>query len=111
MKEAKVILPHTDNDGRSLFDLHGELARTICQLFGGCTIADGRGCWLNGDKLFDETVAIFHVAAEDNETNNRALRHVARTYGALAKQLAVYVVDFSGNAAVIDLPQLSTVSN
>jgi hypothetical protein len=99
MREAKAILPKLGNDGSDLSPVHNWLAVELSRSFGGCTATDGRGLWIDPTgKLFDESVAVFHVAAVDTPDNNKRLSVLIRQAGAKARQLSVYHVDFGGNA-------------
>lgn len=103
MREAKIILPHADNEGRELTSVHNALMRDLCLAFGGATITDGRGAWVDGGKTYDELVRVFHVAAEATARNMSDLRRLARFHAVKAKQLAVYLVNFDGVAEILKL--------
>jgi hypothetical protein len=103
--EAKIILPMRDNDGAPLEVIHEMLAKALCLGFGRCTITKGEGLWLDGGKFYQEEVAVFHVAGQALASDR--LADIARRFGSMAKQLAVYYVDFKGKVHIDDLPQAS----
>ena len=61
---AKIIIPTHDNDGRSLESEIESTIKSMCSEFGGATVFDARGCWVNNDgKLYDEPVKVIESAA------------------------------------------------
>ena len=51
---AKIIIPTHDNDGRSLESEIESTIKSMCSEFGGATVFDARGCWVNNDgKLYE----------------------------------------------------------
>lgn len=111
LKEAKIIFPLKDNDGNSLDTLNDDLITEIIHEFGGISVSNSLGYWLdcNGD-LFKDYVNELVFACDDNATVDEKINNLAIKYGQLAKQLAIYVKYPSQDVDIIDLTGL-TVTN
>lgn len=106
MREGLIILPQADNSGNSLETLGNDLAASIGRAFGGCTVTEGRGIWVDIGEVYDEPVWQFTVAYSPSAENDRQLRRLAENYGLAAKQLTVYVRFASGTVEIIDIDVL-----
>lgn len=102
MREGKVIIPITGNSGECLSAVHTWLARGIIKMFGGVTVTEGVGAWINPDTgvLHNDPVKVFHVAATNSTTNNDRIRSLAILAGGKAREHAVYFVGFDGNVSI-----------
>lgn len=102
MRIAQINLPLFDNDGASLASVHENLQRDLCTIFGGYTVTEGQGAWMDGGKLYAEPVAIYQVAYDHRVTADQSVIDAAQHYGRAAKQIAVfYVID--GKATIADI--------
>jgi hypothetical protein len=103
MREARIILPKTDNRGLSLAAIHSRLALDLVDTFGGATAADTHGLWRNGlGVLHVEDGTAYDVAVDDNPENVAKLRDIATAYGKAADQEAVYLRLPSGDVEIIE---------
>ena len=110
MREGKIILPASGNNGLDISAAHDILRRDLIHSFGGYTSFTGRGAWMDGGKLYDEEVVIYTVATDvrlTKNSSNTALLHIAENAGRMAKQLSVYLCDFDGVATIRDLSHSS----
>lgn len=103
MREALIILPNADNNGRAIGHAHTNLATRLIDAFGGLTTRQAQGSWLDHDKLYQEAVTEYVVAYEPTDFNDGTLREIAIQAGREAKQMAVYTRFASGDVAIIDL--------
>lgn len=104
MREARIILPVADNEGRGLEIIHGYLAKALCTTFGGATVTASNGMWCGPDgRVYDEPGKAYDVAMDATRENASKLRRIAIRCGRLAKQLAVYVRLPDGSVEIIDL--------
>lgn len=63
---AQIILPKSDNDGKSLTWVHSQYQKTFCIVFGGFTAYDVQGGWMNDEgKLFNDESIAYHIAMDD----------------------------------------------
>ena len=106
MREGLIILPQADNSGNSLETLGNDLAASIGRAFGGCTVTEARGIWVDHGEVYDEPVWQFTVAYSPSDENDRQLRRLAQSYGLAAKQLSIYVRLAGGSVEIIDLQEL-----
>lgn len=103
MREARIILPKADNAGNDMALAHADLARTLCQTFGGATANQTRGMWVSPEgKLYDEPGIAYDVAMEDTADNDKALRSIAVRFGERCGQEAMYVRYASGEVEIVD---------
>lgn len=93
MRAGQIILPTMRNDGTtSLAKTHERLASLLLAAFGGTTAIPGSGMYNNPDKgLQVEAVYSYTVAYVPSDSNDLALRSIAKAVGAEAGQDAVYV--------------------
>lgn len=102
MRIAQINLPTFDNAGVHLDAVHAELHRDLCDVFGGFTVTDGRGAWVDNGKLYFEAVKVYQIAYEPGAANELAIRNIAVRIGRRAKQVAIfYAID--GEAKIVDL--------
>ena len=114
MREACIILPNELNANTEFKargpDVQKQLALELCTRFGGCTVIDSHGMWLDGQgNLYDEPGKMFVVAGNDTDSNNEAIKHVAHDFGRMMDQLAIYYRDFTGQVHIDDLPHHATI--
>lgn len=107
MREALIILPIQGNDGTDLSAAHAALAKDICRTFGGATISEARGMWIDPTgRLFDEPVRQYAVACEDNAASVAALRGMADGIGRVARQQSMYLRLPSGDVEIREIAPL-----
>lgn len=103
MKEACIICPQQDNDRHSLQHVRHYAELAMCKAFGGCTVANAKGSWVDPQgKLVSEPVWTFTSACEPNEASNRTLEKIARYIGHEGRQQAVYLRYPSGDVSILD---------
>jgi hypothetical protein len=102
MREALIILPVKDNNGRSIASAHSNLATRLIDAFGGLTTRAAQGAWVDHGKLYREDVTEYVVAYEPTAFNDETLREIAIHAGHEAKQLAIYTRFASGDVEIID---------
>lgn len=105
MREALINCPLTDNDGNDVSHVREAAIKTLCDLFGGCTIIDARGVWKGKDQLYDEPTRGLVVACEPGDVSDGILRGVAHYIIREAKQEAVYVRYPSGDVEIVYPPR------
>lgn len=91
MREARIILPHRDNDGLDVSGAHQDLKLALIRQFGGYTTFNVWGGWRHpttGAIVEDESAA-YDVAVPDNAVDG--LRRLAFQAGKTAHQDAVYL--------------------
>ena len=102
MREALIILPKADNHGHDLTQVRNATLTRMIDAFGGCTVRDAQGYWVDKGKLYNEPVTELVSAYAPTEFNDQTLREIATHAGHDAKQLAVYVRFASGEVELID---------
>ena len=108
MREGKINVPHTDNDGNSTQDVISAAMLEMVAEFNGCSALDVKGAWKDdAGKLYVETLTQLVSAYEPSEAGDRALREIAVRAGLASKQLAVYVCYASGDVEIVNLVPLA----
>lgn len=104
MRIARITLPTNDNAGQALPFVHSMLRLDLCKAFGGCTVTDSHGAWIDSatGKLYDEPGKLYAVAAEWDSEKESELLLIAARYGAIAEQIAVMVEMADGRVVFID---------
>lgn len=97
MRIAQINLPLLSNEGKSLVGVHETLQRDLCTLFGGYTVTEGQGAWMDKGKLYAEPVAVYQVAIPfkdwtEQEASRNKVRMLADRAGKAAEQIAMFVV-------------------
>ena len=105
MKEAKLIMPLVDNDGRSLAGLHKRLRSALAAEFGGYTMVGGLGGWVAEGRgaPVEEPVAIYAIAMYTGMSRGQALRQIALKFGREAGQECVYIRYNSGKVKFVEM--------
>jgi hypothetical protein len=103
MRIAQLNLPVFGNDGVNLDAVHNALSVDLCQFFGGFTVTQGRGAWVDAGKLYHEDVKVYQIAFDANADGVAdLLRAIARDYGKAANQIAMFLV-IDGAAEIITI--------
>lgn len=98
MKTEFVIhLMVSDNNHHDLTNLNNKTLVSIAKAFGGFTVTEGRGGWVNEEgKLFDEAILRVTIAADNTPENSGKLKQIALNYKQEANQEAVYIRAMDG---------------
>lgn len=105
MREGLIAVPKCDNAGNSLAFLAESLMMTLAKHFGGVTVIDAIGCWIDPEtgKLYREPVTQVITAYDpDCKAHDDFLRGVAKQIGEAGQQLAMYVRYASGTVEILD---------
>lgn len=103
MRIAQINLPILDNNGAGINAVHDALQLDLCNFFGGFTVFEGRGAWVDNGKLYQEPVMVYQVAFDPNADGVAdLLRAIARDYGKAGKQIAMFLV-IDGEAEIITI--------
>ncbi len=102
MRIAQINLPVLDNNGAGMVHVHEKLQRDLCAAFGGYTVTEAQGAWMDKGKLYAEPVMVYQVAYEPNSTAVSQLKAEARHIGAMAKQIAIFIV-IDGEAEILEI--------
>lgn len=96
MREGKIILPLTDNNGDRRDGYHADVLTELTHRFGGCSFYDQRGTWIaeNGGVV-EEASRVYVVAGDPNEVFE-ILSDVATLAKVELGQEAIYWVDAEG---------------
>jgi len=104
MREARIILPLADNDGKPVDTAHEYLKGRLCRLFGGFTATPVMGGWMDDSgRLYEDRSIAYDVAMEDTYENARKVGSIAEIAGQMAKQLAMYVRLPNGNVQILNI--------
>lgn len=91
MREYSIVLPTHNNDGLCLAAVHTSLKRELIYNCDGYSATAQTGGWLNDKgELFEEPSIRYTVASAAGSELN--IKHIAKKYGILADQQAMYVV-------------------
>lgn len=103
MREAMIILPQHDNARHSLQHVRHYAEKALAAAFGGFTVTNGKGGWINSrGELLSEPVWQFTVACEPTPQDDAKLTSIARYMGTEGKQDAVYVRYASGDVQILE---------
>jgi hypothetical protein len=111
MREYSIVLPTHDNDGTCLATLHNRLKRELIAQFDGYSATAQTGGWVNSEgELFEEPSIRYTVAAMSatmaltriSEASAMTIKNIAKKYGILAGQQAMYVV-LDGTVEIITI--------
>ena len=112
MKEACVIIPKTNNDGQCLEWLRDKTVKHFCQYFGGATVIETQGYWLNDSgELFADAGWQIVTACKDDRRARWHIRYVARDVLIAGKQQAVYMRYASGEVEFMELRYAESVGH
>jgi hypothetical protein len=102
--KLEMIIPHRDNDGSDNAAVIESSIRALCAKFGGVTVYDAKGFWVNPEgRLYQDDVAVLVSAALSQEQESVAadLRALAREVLAATDQEAVFL-SVAGQAEIIE---------
>lgn len=99
---AQIILPKSDNDGKSLTWVHSQYQKTFCIVFGGFTAYDIRGGWMDDSgRIYQDESVSYHIAMEDTEGERNRLRGLASAARLECKQECIFIVLPNGNVEFV----------
>ena len=76
--KVELIIPKFDNDGSNNKNEIDAAIRSFCKLFGGVTVYDAQGYWVNeSGRLFEDSNVVL-VAAGAEHSNASAARQIAQ---------------------------------
>lgn len=101
MREARIILPHYAT--AASVDAHQKLRHALLAAFGGYTVTNGTGAWLDGEKPSHDNVTIYDVAVHLSKANREHVREIAVSAATALGEKAVYVRYPEGNVDIIPL--------
>jgi hypothetical protein len=101
--EARILMPLTDNEGKSLSHVHDAMRADLLASFGGFTESDTRGWWRDTSTGTDykEPSIAFDIAAQWDSEKSERLMELAAWYCRAAKQLCVYVRNGKGAVSYV----------
>lgn len=102
-KQVTLMMMDYDNDGNSLQELNKRAKKALTAAFGGVTIVDGTGTWLQGSKLYQDKNKLYQCNYSGNltEEQKQALLRVIQAEFTQGKQEAVSVM-YGHKLAIID---------
>jgi hypothetical protein len=100
--EAKLLIPAKDNSGADLTDIVERNIAAMCKLYGGATVYDARGYWVNeAGRLFVDPVVVICSQATSKADAKEDLRGLAKDILAATDQEAVFL-SVAGEAEIIE---------
>lgn len=98
--EAKIIIPIFDNDGSDNAAVIEQAIREMCAKFGGVTVYEAKGFWMNEDaRLFEDRVNVL-IAAVTETAASDTLNELAKAVLDETDQEAVFVA-LNGDAKIV----------
>lgn len=100
--KLELIIPKLDNDGSDNAAVIEDAVRTMCGTFGGATVYDAAGFWVNPEgHLYRDEVSVIVSAATVEGAARDAMLALARRVLDLTDQEAVFV-SINGKAEIIE---------
>ncbi len=92
-REARIIVPRNDNDGRPLGAVIAAFESMCCRQFGGFTRAESFGVWFDNSaqRVIAESVFAYDIACDLSSDTAVKLRHLAVNLLRDARQSAIYL--------------------
>lgn len=106
MREVHFHLPRVDNAGNSTETLIDQCLCEIIAKFGGATLTEAQGFWMDNGKLYKEPVYRFTVALT-TAADLISARSIAIRYAVQMEQLALYFVNPEGDVSIINLEPMA----
>lgn len=87
-----IYLMKKDNNGKELSELNNDIIKELSDTFGGCTVVDGRGYWIDNDTLYkdDNIIATCNYSELSKDMLNAFLNAINKEFKE-GEQLAVSV--------------------
>ncbi len=90
--KVEVIVPNYDNDGANNAAVVEMTIRQVCAQFGGATVFQAKGYWVNDNgHLYEDQVSVVVSAAIEQAAALEVARDIARDILALTDQEAVFI--------------------
>lgn len=100
--KVELIIPTNDNDGSDNAEIIKSAITDLCKLYGGATVYNASGYWVNDEgRLYEDEVKVLVSAATDKEAAKAELHNLARDILDLTDQEAVFV-SVGGDAEIIE---------
>lgn len=87
-----IYLMKKDNSGKDLSDLNNDIIKELSDTFGGCTVVNGKGYWVDNDTLYkdDNIIVNCNYLELSKDMINAFLNAIHKEFKE-GKQLAVSV--------------------
>ncbi|MGH1415361.1 MAG: molybdenum cofactor biosynthesis protein MoaE [Pelagimonas sp.] len=100
--KVELIIPAQDNDGSDNSAIITAAIKDMCQLYGGATVYDAAGYWINDNgHLYEDAVKVLVSAATKPDEAKAELTKLARDILDATDQEAVFV-SVGGDAEIIE---------
>ena len=100
--KVELIIPRKDNDGSDNAAVIRAAITRFCETFGGATVLDGAGYWLDAEgTLYEDQIALIMSAATEATAARDELVSIARRVLDLTDQKAVFL-SVNGKAEIIE---------
>lgn len=100
--KVELIIPAKDNDGSDNAEVVKSAIKDFCKLYGGATVYDAAGYWINEDgRLYEDQVKVLVSAATDKASAKTELRDLAKAVLRATDQEAVFL-SVGGEAEIIE---------
>ena len=97
-----IYLMKKDNDKKDLSKLNNDIVKKLSSAFGGATVVDGKGYWVDNDTLYkdDNIIVKCNYSKLSTEMKNSFLNSIKLEFKK-AKQLAV-TVELNGELYILE---------
>lgn len=97
-----IYLMKKDNDKKDLSKLNNDIIKKLSSAFGGCTVVDGQGYWVDNDTLYkdDNIIAKCNYSELSDDMKNAFLNSIKDEFEK-AQQLAVSV-ELNGKLYILE---------
>lgn len=97
-----IYLMKKDNDKKDLSSLINDIIKNLASAFGGATVVDSQGYWVNNDTLYkdDNVIVTCNYSKLSNEMKNIFLKAIKLEFEK-GKQLAVSV-ELNGKLYILE---------
>ncbi|AUQ92776.1 hypothetical protein PhaeoP24_04218 (plasmid) [Phaeobacter inhibens] len=100
--KVELIIPTLDNDGSDNSAIIERNIAQMCKLYGGATVTDAKGYWINDEgRLFEDAVKVLVSATTDKDSAMAELEKLAQDILDATDQEAVFL-SVGGEAKIIE---------
>lgn len=97
-----IYLMDKDNNGQSLQMLNRDIINMLCNEFGGATVVDASGYWVEDDKTFkDDNIKVTCNYNQTNEDMRNVMREAIIMEYTQGEQLAVSI-ELNGTLYILE---------
>lgn len=97
-----IYLMKKDNNGKDLTDLNNGIIKNLSSAFGGCTVVDGQGYWVDDDTLYkDDNIIVKCNYSDLSKDMINAFLNSIKDEFEKAQQLAVSV-ELNGELYILE---------